>query len=98
MSTPLCLLMPPEEIAFAAIHVVVELLSRERPTLRATTFDVNNDDVVLACRELLEYYKLASTNRGPVPEEEAGKGRRQFLKLHQREVCGFLSTCMRVKK
>ena len=59
--TPLCIMLPPEEIAFAAIRVAVEILEKDPPpALRSTSFDVNHDDVMLACRELFEHYKFPS--------------------------------------
>ena len=80
LCTPLCVLLPPEEIAFAAIRVAVELSERdlEPPVLRKTSFEVNHDDVVLACREMMEHYKFPSSSSSssiggaPSPEQNIG--------------------------
>jgi hypothetical protein len=84
-------MLPPEEIAFAAIRVAVELLEKDPPpVLRSTSFDVNRDEVMLACQEILEYYKFPSSKGAPTPGQVGNGGRRQFLKQHRHEVSAFL--------
>lgn len=105
--TPLCVTIPPEEIAFAAIRVAVELLQKKDPppALRRAGFDVNHDDVVLACREMLDFYKFpsavfeedggaaAKSASGRQGVEGSGGGRQQFLRQHRHEVAAFLLAC-----
>ena len=84
LCTPLCVLLAPEEIAFAAIRVAVELSSstdrggdpppESFPELRATSFEVNQDDVVLACREMLDHYKFPSSSSSPADNDAGGGG------------------------
>ena len=101
-------MLPPEEIAFAAIRVAVEILEKDPPpALRSTSFDLNHDDVLLACREMFEHYKFPSAaqeqlgggngNGGRGNGENGGLvgKRQQFLAQHRHEVSAFLSACRR---
>ena len=102
-------MLPPEEIAFAAIRVAVEILEKDPPpALRSTSFDVNHDDVMLACREMFEHYKFPSVAQEQLGGNGGGNGnggggnggngglvgkRQQFLAQHRHEVSAFLLAC-----